>query len=129
MAKINIDNLEVNGSFTVQRKKVVEENKTYLVSTGVLCTHLYFDLDSVNSIENHRYKLTNIREISETFGSDDFNIIYEFLCDIEIKGYVIDELPNVIFDNSISEITEIEDKLYSDEDERYGSFFKRKDDK
>ena len=97
-----IDNF-LNGynSYSSQRLEVNEE---YILVRGQMVTHKY--IEDIFKIETHRYLLSDIKVYRETFGSDDFNILYEF----EAKDYTI---KNGATNLSNELIEEIEKELYA----------------
>ena len=113
MASIKInDNLEVNGNLTFTRTLVTnEEGKLCFDINGVLSTHLYFD--DINSLETARYILNDVEVYQESFGSDDYNIIYLFKAkDIEIKGVEIEGAKFILYPE---EIEKIEKEMYKND--------------
>ena len=110
MAKIIINNnLTVNGKVTFNR--VANEDKTGFIIQGILLTHLYFE--DIKSIETRRYKLTGIEVTQEAFGSDDYNIVYQFVCNnLEIMGLDHQGAKFILYNE---EMEMIEAEMYKDE--------------
>lgn len=110
MANIKIttsDNKKYNikGGLTFEAVKLEKEDGEVLDIRGQMSTHYY--IEDISKIETHRYLLTGVEVYRETFGSDDFNILYEF----KIKDYhVKNGLTNL--GNTI--IESIEADLYSE---------------
>lgn len=103
MAKIGVNKKEiVLGKLTVKRF-LDEENK--IVIQGSFATHKYFE--EIKNIETYRLKISGIEVLEEIFGSDDFDIIYNFIAkNIEMKNsgvtYTEDEIEVVektLYDN------------------------------
>ena len=101
MAKISVnDQYLINGRVSIRRYK--KEDGGISVE-GSFATHYYFE--EINSLESYRYLLTNIEVVEEVFGTDDFDIVYNFVADnIEIKSDMSDL--------STEEIIEIEKNIY-----------------
>lgn len=119
MANIIINNnLSVNGKLTFNR--VANEDKSGFIIQGVLLTHLYFD--DITSIETSRYKLTGVEVTQEAFGSDDYNIGYQFTCEnLDIIGLEKEGASFILYP---SEMKMIEDEMYKDEHPVLGSIGK-----
>lgn len=116
MASILInDKLQIKGKMSVSRALVAEDN---LVISGYLSTHLY--IEDINTIEINRLKLTDVEVFKEDFGSDDFNIIYNFTAkNMLLKGR---EEDGVVYMISKERQKEIEYELYKDDDIVLGNF-------
>jgi hypothetical protein len=119
MANIIInDKLSVNGNCTFNRE--VNEDKTGFIISGVLLTHLYFD--DISTIQTKRFKLTGVEVQREVFGSDDYNIGYQFICsDLEILGSEIEGISYILYPE---EMKMIEDEMYKDEHQILGAIGK-----
>lgn len=75
----------VKGRFTFETNLVEKNGNEEIVVSGALSTHKY--LDDITQIESNRYIVKNIKVYNEVFGSEDFNILYNFTADdYEIKG-------------------------------------------
>lgn len=75
MARICLnEDVVLNGRLSITRT-LLEDNKTVVI-TGVLATHYY--IEEIKTLETYRYKLEGVEVYSESFGSDDFDIIYNF---------------------------------------------------
>lgn len=101
--------IEVKGRMTFEVNKVETENgEITLVVSGQLSMHNY--IEGIIGIESARYKLTNVDIVREVFGTNDFNILYEFVL---TDGYSYE-----IKEDTLSEeaIKEIEDEEYKDDD-------------
>ena len=123
MAKINITNeqnetIEVNGrmTFKISKVKDPETNKDIMVCFGQLATHKYFE--TITGIETDRYKLEGVDVSDEIFGTNDFNIVYEFSAeDWEIKEEYLSE----------EAIKRIEEEEYIDDEGDYYKAIERGD--
>lgn len=97
--------IEVQGKMTFESIRN-EEGK--LDTYGQLVTHKY--IDGIDQIESSRYILKTVNVLREVFGTNDFNILYEFKLDDGYEYYVKEE--------TLSEeaIKKIQDEEYKDED-------------
>lgn len=117
MAKIKITNgdnniLEVNGRMTFKVSKVVDENgDESMVCFGQLTTHKYFE--EITKIETDRFVLNNVEVTEETFGTNDFNILYEF----QVNNYGWDIKEDYLSEETIKAIEKEEYK--NDEGDYY----------
>ena len=93
MAKIIITNdnneeIQVEGKMTFKVSKAIKEDGTEtMVCLGQLATHKYFE--EITKIETDRFILENVEVTDETFGTNDFNILYEF--EVHNYGWTIKE--------------------------------------
>lgn len=103
MAKIGVNNKDlVLGKISV-RRFIDEDDK--LIIQGSFATHSYFE--EIKSLETYRFSITDVEVLEEVFGSDDYDIIYNFSAkklDIKNQGVVYDE----------NEHEQIEKNLYDD---------------
>lgn len=82
MAKILITTgdgevIETQGKMTFETiKKEDEHGDIYFETIGQLAIHEY--IVDINKIESARYLLENVDVYREVYGTDDFNILYEF---------------------------------------------------
>jgi glutamine cyclotransferase len=85
--------IEVQGRMTFKISKVQTDNGDILIASGQLSMHNY--IEGIVGIESARYKLTNVEIVEEVFGTNDFNILYEFIladgCDFEVKKDTLSE--------------------------------------
>lgn len=80
MSNLKINNeIELNGRFTVERKKDINANPIIIYRTGVLEIPKY--IDEIKTIENDKYKINGINVYKETFVSEEDYIAYEFKFD------------------------------------------------
>lgn len=114
MAKIIINDYEVNGHLSIKRSLIPAKNKDEedrIIIEGILSTHLYFE--DIKTISSPRYNLTGINVYSEQFGSDDYDIIYSFTAeDLEIKGIIKDGITCILYPE---EMKQIEDIMYKND--------------
>lgn len=129
MAKIVVnENLKVNGKLTFERE--INEQGTGFNISGVFATHLYFE--DITSLDTPRFSLKGIEVYRESFGSDDYNILYHFTAEsIEVFGTKIDDAYYVLYGE---EIKMIEDEMYKNDHpilgdigEEYKSMYKDDD--
>ena len=117
MAKIKItngdnDTLKVNGRMTFKVSKVVDENgDESMVCFGQLTTQKYFE--EITKIETDRFVLNNVEVTEETFGTNDFNILYEF----QVNNYGWDIKEDYLSEETIKAIEKEEYK--NDEGDYY----------
>lgn len=117
MAKIKITNdnneeLLVNGRMTFKVSKAIDEhgNET-MVCLGQLTTHKYFE--EIRRIETDRFILENVEVTDETFGTNDFDILYDF----QVHNFGWHVKDNYLSDETIKKIEQIEYK--NDEGDHY----------
>lgn len=82
MAKIlitkgNEEVIETQGKMTFETiKSFDEDGDMYFKTIGQLAIHEY--IDDIECIESSRYLLKGVDVYREVYGTDDFNILYEF---------------------------------------------------
>ncbi len=114
MAKIlitkgNEEVIETQGKMTFETiKKYDEEGDVYFETIGQLAIHEY--IDDIASIESARYLLKGVDVYREVYGTDDFNILYEFT--------LIDGMDVIVKESSLDKkkIELLKEKEYSNED-------------
>ena len=98
MAKILITTgdgevIETQGKMTFETiKKEDEHGDIYFETIGQLAIHEY--IVDINKIESARYLLENVDVYREVYGTDDFNILYEFTAngiDVSVKKWKMDK--------------------------------------
>ena len=98
MAKILITTgdgevIETQGKMTFETiKKEDEHGDIYFETIGQLAIHEY--IVDVDKIESARYLLENVDVYREVYGTDDFNILYEFTAngiDVSVKKSNMDK--------------------------------------
>ena len=99
MAKILITTgdgevIETQGKMTFETiKKEDEHGDIYFETIGQLAIHEY--IVDINKIESARYLLENVDVYREVYGTDDFNILYEFTAngiDVSVKESNMDKV-------------------------------------
>ncbi len=74
----NRKTINIKGNITFTTELLTNEvNEEYILVRGQMVTHKY--IEDIFKIETHRYLLSDIKVYRETFGSDDFSILYEFM--------------------------------------------------
>lgn len=110
MAEIKVNTEKfVNGRLTIEREKFQNDNnEIHVITKGLFTTHEYFE--EIHTLESERYLLQGIEVIKENFGSNDYDIGYEFL----IGNLIIKEdyIPNEIKELIEAMEYEKEDKEY-----------------
>lgn len=98
MAKILITTgdgevIETQGKMTFETiKREDEDGDTYFETIGQLAIHEY--IVDIDKIESARYLLENVDVYREVYGTDDFNILYEFTAsgiDVSVKESNMDK--------------------------------------
>lgn len=98
MAKILITTgdgevIETQGKMTFETiKKEDEHGDIYFETIGQLAIHEY--IVDIDKIESARYLLENVDVYREVYGTDDFNILYEFTTngiDVSVKESNMDK--------------------------------------
>lgn len=103
----------VNGKFTVSAERVADETGQDQINyRGSFVCHDY--IPEIDSLKNDRFSITGIDVIQEVYGSDDYNILYEFVAhnvEVLIEDPISDEQRELI-----------EKKLYPDLSEDIENF-------
>lgn len=124
MAKIKITNgndeiFEVNGRMTFKVSKAIDEDgDETMLCFGQLTTHKYFE--EITKIETDRFILENVEVTDETFGTNDFNILYDF----QVNNYGWDIKEDYL---SKEAIEAIEKEEYKDDESDYYMMLSRGD--
>lgn len=110
MAKIIINNrVAANGNLSVSR--TLNETRDGFVISGIFASHLYYE--DIKSLESKRFKVSGIQVYQESFGSDDYNILYHFIADkFTLKDVMEDGIGYILLDE---EMQQIEYEMYKDE--------------
>ena len=99
---------KVNGQVTFSDELIqLENDKKGIYISGKMTTHMY--IDNIDRIETHRYILIGVKVIRETFGSNDFDILYEF----EANDFIVKNGPTNL-SNQLIEVIEMD--IYKDEE-------------
>lgn len=110
MANIIINNrVSANGNLSVAR--TLNETKDGFIITGVFASHLYYE--DIKSLESNRFKVSGVQVYQESFGSDDYNILYHFVADkFILKDTMQDGIGFILYGD---EMKMIEDEMYKNE--------------
>lgn len=120
MAQVKINKERfVEGRFTVKQRVVDTDEmiidkdgnevpKQEIVIHGIFSTHDY--IEELDILESERYLIQGVHVFEETFGTNDYEIIYEFTADSFTvkKDYVPDKVKVIV-----------EANLYQDENTEY----------
>lgn len=79
MKKIRVNGIEVEGKVSATLGADIDNDPSVLIVRGALKTEVYFD--EINKIETEKFRVEGINVYAEHFGSDDEEIVYEFLAD------------------------------------------------
>lgn len=110
MAKVIINNrINANGKISVSR--TLNEEKNGFIITGVFSSHLYYE--DIKTLETSRFKISGIEVYQESFGSDDYDIVYSFVAKKFILKDIMDE--GIGFILYSEEMEMIENEMYKDD--------------
>lgn len=120
MANIIINNrISANGKLSVDR--MLNETKDGFIIAGVFASHLYYE--DIKSLESNRFKVSGVQVYKESFGSDDYNILYHFIADkFILKDAMQDGIGFILYSK---EMDMIENEMYKDEHPILGSIGKQ----
>lgn len=120
MANIIINNrISANGKLSVDR--MLNETKDGFIIAGVFASHLYYE--DIKSLESNRFKVSGVQVYKESFGSDDYNILYHFIADkFILKDAMQDGIGFILYSK---EMEMIENEMYKDEHPILGSIGKQ----
>lgn len=110
MARIIINNrLSANGKLSVSRQ--LNEAKDGFIITGIFASHLYYE--DIKSLESNRFKVSGVQVYQESFGSDDYDILYHFVADkFILKDTMQDGIGYILYSE---EMQQIEDEMYKND--------------
>ena len=107
MALIRINNEEENllGAVSFDREAIYGDDGRVkgMGRSGILAIHEY--VDEINAIESERYKLDDVEVYKESFGSNEYTILYYFTAGyLEVKpDNVNDDIKWLIEEDTIAE--------------------------
>lgn len=107
MALIRINNEEENllGAVSFDREAIYGDDGRVkgMAISGILAIHEY--VDEINAIESERYKLDDVEVYKESFGSNEYTILYYFTAGyLEVKpDNVNDDIKWLIEEDTIAE--------------------------
>ena len=110
MANIIINNrVSANGKLSVDR--MLNETKDGFIIAGVFASHLYYE--DIKSLESNRFKVSGVQVYKESFGSDDYNILYHFIADkFILKDAMQDGIGFILYSK---EMEMIESEMYKND--------------
>lgn len=88
----NDDKVNIYGRLSVDREAVYNEEGEYtgMQITGMLAVHEY--IEEITEIETERFLLKNVNVYKESFGSNEYLILYYFIAeDMDIKPDNLDD--------------------------------------
>ncbi len=87
LLRVNGENKNMFGALTFDREAVMDPDTGKLLGTsinGILAIHDY--IEEIHTIESERYLLNDVTVYKESFGSNEYMILYHFIADdLEIK--------------------------------------------
>lgn len=93
LIRVNKEDKNLFGALTFDREAVIDPDTGKIIGTsinGILAIHDY--IDDIYEIESERYLLKNVSVYKESFGSNEYMILYHFIAeDLKIKEDVINE--------------------------------------
>ena len=110
MAQIIINNrISANGKLSVSR--ALNETKDGFIISGVFASHLYYE--DIKTLESNRFKVSGVQVYQESFGSDDYDILYHFVADkFILKDTMQDGIGYILYGD---EMQMIEDEMYKND--------------
>lgn len=116
MATIIINNeLSAKGKLSVSR--AINEDKSGFIISGVFASHMYYE--NIISLETSRFKLSGVEVFEESFGSDDYDILYRFVAKkFALKDAISDGVGYILY---AEEMNMIEEEMYKDDHPILGS--------
>ena len=105
MANIKVNKEKfVKGKLTIERSAIEIEGELTIETRGIFTTHDYFE--EIHTLESERYLLQGITVYKESFGSNDYDIGYEFM----VKNLIVkdDYIPEEI--KAVIETSEYQDE-------------------
>lgn len=110
MAKIIINNeIRANGKLSVSR--AINEEETGFIISGIFATHLYYE--DIKTLDSNRFSLSGVKVYQESFGSDDYDILYHFTAkSMHLKDAIEDGVGFILYSE---EMKMIEDEMYKDD--------------
>lgn len=130
MAKILLnDEFEMNGKLSISR--TLNESGDGFIVTGTFATHLY--IEDIHTLESARYKVYGVEVFQEMFGSDDYDIVYNFQATmLKIKGPQKNGIGYILYQK---EMDQIEEEMYKNDHpilggigEQYKDMYEKGDD-
>lgn len=110
MANIIVNNrINAKGKLSVSR--TLNEERNGFIITGVFASHLYYE--DIKSLETGRFKVSGVEVYQESFGSDDYDILYHFVAKkFILKDAMKDGLGYILYSK---EMEMIEQEMYKND--------------
>lgn len=110
MANIIINNrVSAKGKVSVER--MLNETKDGFIIAGIFASHLYYE--DIKSLESNRFKISGIQVYKESFGSDDYDILYHFIAEkFTLKDAMEDGIGYILYGE---EMQQIESEMYKND--------------
>lgn len=93
LIRVNKEDKNLFGALTFDREAVMDPDTGKIIGTsinGILAIHDY--IDDIYEIESERYLLKNVSVYKESFGSNEYMILYHFIAeDLKIKEDMLDD--------------------------------------
>ena len=93
LIRVNKEDKNLFGALTFDREAVMDPDTGKIVGTsinGILAIHDY--IDDIYEIESERYLLRDVSVYKESFGSNEYMILYHFIAeDLKIKEDILDD--------------------------------------
>lgn len=93
LIRVNKEDTNLFGALTFDREAVVDPDTGRIVGSsinGILAVHDY--IEDIETIESERYLLKNVSVYKESFGSNEYMILYHFIAeDLTVKEDVLDD--------------------------------------
>lgn len=93
LIRVNKEDRNLFGALTFDREAIVDPDTGKIIGTsinGILAIHDY--IDDIYEIESERYLLRDVSVYKESFGSNEYMILYHFIAeDLKIKEDILDD--------------------------------------
>ena len=93
LIRVNKEDKNLFGALTFDREAVMDPDTGKIIGTsinGILAIHDY--IDDIYEIESERYLLRDVSVYKESFGSNEYMILYHFIAeDLKIKEDILDD--------------------------------------
>lgn len=93
LIRVNKEDTNLFGALTFDREAVVDPDTGRIIGSsisGILAVHDY--IEDIETIESERYLLKNVSVYKESFGSNEYMILYHFIAeDLTVKDDVLDD--------------------------------------
>lgn len=93
LIRVNKEDTNLFGALTFDREAVMDPDTGRIIGSsisGILAVHDY--IEDITTIESERYLLKNVSVYKESFGSNEYMILYHFIAeDLTVKEDVLDD--------------------------------------